>query len=69
MPLPGHDTATELVRVLGYPKVKLTLEEQRDLLADCLPWAKAVRPPARLPQAPACHDPHDVPFLQLAFAG
>ena len=29
-------TAGELILVLGYPKFKLSAEEQRELLADCL---------------------------------
>lgn len=67
-PLLSHDTAAELVRVLGYPKFKLSAEEQHDLLADYLPWTEAVRLPVIPPRTPACRDPHDVPFLQLAIA-
>ena len=52
--------------MLAYPKFKLTLEEQHDLLADYLPWAEIFRVPDPPPRTPACRDPHDVPFLQLA---
>lgn len=68
IPLASRPTVAELIRVLGYPKFKLTAEDQHDLLADYLPWAETVRIPAPPPTTPACRDPHDVPFLQLALA-
>jgi putative PIN family toxin of toxin-antitoxin system len=68
MPLASRATATELIRVLAYPKFKLTPDQQHDLLADYLPWTETVRMPARLPETPACRDPDDLPFLQLAVA-
>lgn len=68
MPLVSRDTAAELIRVLAYPKFKLTPDQQHDLLADYLPWTEAMRMPTRPPKVPACRDPHDLPFLQLAFA-
>lgn len=68
VPLVSRSTAAELIRVLAYPKFKLMPSEQHDLLADYLPWTEVVRMPARLPRTPPCRDPHDLPFLQLAFA-
>lgn len=68
-PLVSKATAAELVRVLGYPKFRLTADEQDELLADYLPWCRVVTIPARAPKMPACRDPHDLPFLQLAVAG
>lgn len=68
VPLLSRDTAAELIRVLAYPKFKLTPGEQHDLLADYLPWAETLRMPAKPPRVPTCRDPHDLPFLQLAFA-
>ncbi|MDF1554059.1 MAG: putative toxin-antitoxin system toxin component, PIN family [Deferrisomatales bacterium] len=68
-PLVSHDTAAELVRVLGYPKFRLTPEEQEVLLADYLPYADTVKIPAGKPRVPTCRDPFDVPFLLLAVAG
>jgi len=68
-PLVSRATAAELVRALDYPKFKLTSEEQRELLADYLPYCATVRMPAKPPKTPACRDPADVPFLQLALAG
>lgn len=68
VPLASRATAAELIRVLAYPKFKLASEEQHDLLADYLPWAETFRIPDPPPGTPACRDPHDVPFLQLALA-
>lgn len=68
VPLISRPTATELIRVLAYPKFKLPPEEQHDLLADYLPWAETFRVPDPPPRTPVCRDPHDVPFLQLALA-
>jgi len=68
-PLASQATVAELIRVLQYPKFKLTADEQRELLADYIPYCIAVRIPAKPPKTPACRDPFDVPFLQLALAG
>jgi putative PIN family toxin of toxin-antitoxin system len=68
-PLVSRATAAELMWTLAYPKFRLTLEEQRELLADYLPYCTTVRMPAKPPKTPACRDPADVPFLQLALAG
>ena len=68
VPLASRDTASEWIRVLAYPKFKLTGEEQQELLADYLPWTETVRIPEPAPKTPRCRDPHDLPFLQLAFA-
>lgn len=57
------------MRALGYPKFKLTPEEQRELLADYLPYCTTVCLPAKPPRVPACRDPRDVPFLELAAVG
>jgi len=68
-PLVSSVTAAELIRVLAYPKFKLTAAEQQELLADYLPYCTTVRMPAKPPRTPACRDPFDLPFLQLAVAG
>lgn len=68
-PLVSKVTAAELVRVLAYRKFRLDAAQQRELLSDFLPYASVVRMPAKLPQTPACRDPFDMPFLQLALAG
>lgn len=68
VPLASRAVIAELVRVLAYPKFKLTPGEQHDLLADYLPWTETVRIPNPAPRTAPCRDPHDVPFLQLAMA-
>ena len=62
-------TAQELIRVLAYPKFRLSAEDQHELLADYLPYAMTVRIPQPPPAVPPCRDPFDLPFLQLAAAG
>ena len=69
LPLASTATAQELLRVLGYPKFRLSLQEQEELLADYLPHTHAVRIPQPPPSVPACRDVMDLPFLQLAAAG
>lgn len=69
LPLVSEITAAELVRVLAYPKFKLTAAEQEELLADHLPWCIVVRIPNPPPATPHCRDRHDQPFLELALAG
>lgn len=69
VPLASTATAHELVRVLGYPKFKLSTSAQHELLADFMPWVKVVRIPIPPPTTPACRDPFDLPFLELAIAG
>lgn len=68
LPLVSRETASELIRVLGYPKFSLTRHEQEDLLADYLPYCEpvVVEEP---PPLPDCRDPFDRPFLALAVAG
>ena len=68
-PLLSNVTATELIRVLAYPKFKLSAQDQQELLADYLPYCTIVRQPAKPPAVPACRDKFDLPFLQLAVVG
>jgi putative PIN family toxin of toxin-antitoxin system len=68
-PLASAATVQELVRVLAYPKFRLSAAEQEELLADYLPYVQTVRIPNPPPVVPACRDPMDEPFMQLALAG
>ncbi len=68
-PLASTATAQELVRVLAYPKFRLSSEEQAELLADYLPYVLTVRIPQPPPSVPDCRDEMDLPFMQLAVAG
>jgi uncharacterized protein len=69
VPLASTATAQELVRVLAYPKFRLTPDEQSELLADYLPFTQAIAIPLPPPAVPDCRDPFDLPFLHLAVAG
>ena len=69
VPLVSAFTVQELVRVLAYPKFRLTKAEQEELLADFLPYAQTVRIAQPPPVVPECRDATDLPFMQLAVAG
>ena len=69
LPLVSTPTAHELVRVLAYPKFRLSVAEQEELLADYLPYAETARIPNPAPTVPSCRDPFDEPFMHLAVAG
>ncbi len=68
-PLISKATTTELIRVLTYPKFKLTPTEQEDLLSDYILFCEVVAMPDLLPIIPECGDPFDEPFLVLALVG
>jgi len=69
LPLASSATVQELVRVLAYPKFRLSQAEQGELLADYLPYTETVRIPQPPPQVPECSDVLDEPFMHLAVAG
>jgi uncharacterized protein len=66
-PLISPATATELTRVLLYPKFRLSLYDRRELLAHYLPYCEIVEQVTRCPQI--CRDEKDQPFLDLAQSG
>ncbi|MBD2113071.1 MULTISPECIES: putative toxin-antitoxin system toxin component, PIN family [Cyanophyceae] len=68
-PLVSRATVTELIRVLAYPKFRLSKTEQEELLADYLPYCNVIPMQLELPAVPDCRDLFDVPFLQLALVG
>lgn len=68
-PLVCKETASELLRVLAYPKFKLTAEDRQDLLEDFLPYADVVELPQPWPSLPVCRDEKDQVFLVLAQVG
>ena len=69
LPLASRATVAELVRVLAYPKFRLSAEDQAELLADYLPATTVVSVPEPPPAVPPCRDPHDLPVLHLPAAG
>lgn len=67
--LVSRATVLELMRVLAYPKFRLSTVEREELLADYLPYAETVVIASPAPPVPACRDPQDVKFLVLAKSG
>ena len=64
----SKDTADELIRVLAYPKFQLDKNEIEVLLAEYLPYAKAVIV-AKHRKSPRCGDSSDQIFVDLALQG
>ena len=67
-PLAGRETTAELIRVLGYPKFRLSDSDRQDILEDYLPFCETAAVPDPPPEVPECRDPFDRPFLELALA-
>ncbi|MDO4231509.1 MAG: putative toxin-antitoxin system toxin component, PIN family [Lautropia sp.] len=68
-PLVCRETVTELLRVLCYPKFRLSAQARQDLLEDFLPHASVVELPTPWPSLPLCRDAKDQMFLVLAHEG
>jgi len=67
--LASHHTVSELMRVLAYPKFKLTRYEQETLLGEFLPYVETVRIASNADGLPAIRDSDDIIFLVLAAVG
>ncbi len=62
--------AEELLRVLAYPKFRLTPDDIQSLLGTYLPFTETVdTASAKSFKLPRCRDPHDQKFLALAQTG
>lgn len=68
VPLVSRETLAELVRVLGYPKLRLEAEETKSLLAQYMEHAETVERVRAAGRIPQCRDPDDRAFLRLAYA-
>ena len=66
IPIVSKETVTELLKVLTYPKFKLTKTEQSLLLADFLPYAETVTTHEVPPNLPVIRDKADQIFITLA---
>lgn len=55
------------MRVLGYPKFRLTGDDRRELLADYLPYCEVIEPIESC--TTICRDIKDQQFLDLAQSG
>lgn len=69
IPLVSKQTAQELLRVLEYPKFKLSKLSQNELLAEYLPYAEIVDVNCDVSDLEICRDVHDQKFLELAYCG
>jgi putative PIN family toxin of toxin-antitoxin system len=67
VPLISRATATELTRVLNYPKFTLSPDDCRELLAEYLPHCEVIELAERC--AAVCRDANDQAFLDLAQSG
>jgi uncharacterized protein len=68
-PVVSTPVVQELLRVLSYPKFRLTAKDTEELLADYLPYAEVVDvdPQAKaVARLPDCRDIHDQIFLEIA---
>jgi putative PIN family toxin of toxin-antitoxin system len=68
-PLVCRTSVNELLRVLAYPKFKLSATEHKELLTDFLPHTEVIELPDTWPDLPACRDEKDQVFLVLAHVG
>lgn len=67
VPLISHATTAELVRVLKYPKFRLSADDRHELLAEYLPNCEVIEQIERC--SSLCRDANDQPFLDLAQSG
>lgn len=69
VPIVCRQTTDELLRVLTYPKFRLSAADRGALLEDYLPHAEIVVLPDPVPELPVtCRDRDDAVFLALAVA-
>lgn len=67
IPLVSDETLTEIVRVLAYPRFKLTTEDRENIIIHYMEHAVAVKQPRTRARLPPCRDPHDEMFIRLAY--
>jgi len=67
IPLVSRATASELTRVLSYPKFQLSPEKRIELLGDYLPYCVTIELVEKCPTI--CRDSNDQPLLDLAQSG
>ncbi len=70
LPLIDTPCTEELLRVLAYPKFRLTQKDLQTLLGVYLPFTEAVHTAGtKNSRLPRCRDPHDQKFLVLTRRG
>jgi putative PIN family toxin of toxin-antitoxin system len=67
--LVSQETADEFLNVLQYPKFGLSEAQIEAFAARYLPFAERIEVPATGLVVPACRDPKDRMFLELALSG
>lgn len=68
-PLICTQTAKELMRVLTYPRFKLSVEEIELFLSDYIPFTTIIKLSNTNQALPRCRDKNDQIFLDLALSG
>jgi len=68
VPLVSRETLAELVRVLGYSKLRLEAAETKRLIERYMEHAETVERVGAAGRIPQCRDPDDRVFLRLAYA-
>jgi putative PIN family toxin of toxin-antitoxin system len=69
VPIVSRETVSELLRVLRYPKFRLTDEDREALLGDYLPFAEIGEvSDEALAVGIRCRDPNDEMFIRLAIS-
>lgn len=69
IPLGSKATISELIRVLTYPKFKLSISEQQSFIDEYLPYIQTISMIEKMIDTSICRDINDMMFLELAFAG
>jgi putative PIN family toxin of toxin-antitoxin system len=69
LPLIFAETARELIRVLAYPKFKLSEADIQAVLAAYLPFTETIEVDYTNAERPLCGDPDDQMFVDLGLAG
>jgi len=68
-PLGSKASISELIRVLNYPKFKLSSSEQQSFMDEYLPYIQTISNVEKMADTSICRDINDVMFLELALAG
>ncbi len=68
IPLVSDETLAELMRVLAYPRFRLTVEDRENIIVHYMEHAEAIKQPRTRARLPRCRDPDDEMFIRLAYA-
>ncbi len=68
VPLVSDETLGELVRVLAYPRFRLTVEDRENIIVHYMEHAETIKQPRTRARLPRCRDPDDAMFIRLAYA-